>query len=118
MQNKLNKRKTLFTNSYRKHICDSLKYCNEWVGSTYLKTSFIACIQRFVMTLDQETLGSSPSGAARKGLKMECFQTFFFLIRQKSTMTFGFWLYAPCMHFSYSKAILHFLINEQLKAGL
>jgi len=30
------------------------------------------------MTLDQETLGSNPSGAARKGLKMICFQTFFF----------------------------------------
>jgi hypothetical protein len=70
------------------------------------------------MTLDQKTSGSTPDGAALKGLKMKCFQTFFFLTRQKSTMTFGFWLYALCMYFCYSKAILHFLINEQLKAGL
>jgi len=62
----LNERKTLFTNSYRKNICDSLTYCNEWVGSTYLKTSFIACIQRFVMTLDQKTSGSTPDGAAQQ----------------------------------------------------
>jgi hypothetical protein len=31
------------------------------------------------MTLDQETSGSTPDGAALKGLKAVCFQTFFIL---------------------------------------
>ncbi|MCL4548110.1 MAG: hypothetical protein M1495_06035 [Bacteroidetes bacterium] len=44
----------------------------------------------FPATLDQKTSGSTPDGAALKGLKMICFQTFFFLTRQKSTVTFGF----------------------------
>jgi len=40
------------------------------------------------MTLDQETSGSTPDGAALKGLKMICFQTFFFLNPPGNLMTF------------------------------
>jgi hypothetical protein len=40
------------------------------------------------MTLDQKTSGSTPDGAALKGLKMKCFQTFFFLAPAGNPMTY------------------------------
>jgi hypothetical protein len=40
------------------------------------------------MTLDQKSSGSTPDGAALKGLKMICFQTFFFLAPAGNPMTF------------------------------
>ena len=43
------------------------------------------------MTLDQKTSGSTPDGAALKGLKMICFQTFFFFDPAGNPMTTAFW---------------------------